>query len=261
MRPFFPRIVSSGGGGGGSSSLPDPVTVAHGGTGVATLPSGQLLKGAGTGNVAGADLTGDVTTSAGLAATIAAGAVTLAKMANLAANSILGNNTGSGATPLALTYAQVMAALSGAAGADFSMNSHKVTNQLDPTAAQDSATKLYVDKAAPVVAAALTDAATVTWGALGGNRKYTLLATSGIGNTRALADPTGFNDGATYQMVYTQDATGGRLLTITGTNVLLASALGTGTTIPMDTTGNAVNLILFYCNGSKLYVSSVERIA
>jgi hypothetical protein len=53
-------------------------------------------------------LTGDVTTSAGaLGTTIASGAVTLAKQANLAANSIQGNNTGSAATPIALTAAQV----------------------------------------------------------------------------------------------------------------------------------------------------------
>ena len=53
-------------------------------------------------------LTGDVTSSAGsLGTVIAAGAVTLAKMANLAANSIIGNNTGSPATPLALTAGQV----------------------------------------------------------------------------------------------------------------------------------------------------------
>lgn len=58
-------------------------------------------------------LTGDVTTSAGaVATTIAAAAVTLAKMANLAASSIIGNNTGSPATPIALTAAQVKALLS-----------------------------------------------------------------------------------------------------------------------------------------------------
>jgi len=57
--------------------------------------------------------TGDVTTTAGgIATTIGAATVTLAKMANLAANSIIGNNTGSPAVPLALTGAQVLALLS-----------------------------------------------------------------------------------------------------------------------------------------------------
>lgn len=59
-------------------------------------------------------LTGDVTASGpgSVAATIAASVVTLAKMADLAANSIIGNNTGSSATPLALTVAQVQTMLS-----------------------------------------------------------------------------------------------------------------------------------------------------
>jgi hypothetical protein len=63
-------------------------------------------------------LTGDVTGSGtgSFAATISSGVVTLAKMANLAANSIIGNNTGSSATPLALTGTQVTALLDSFAG-------------------------------------------------------------------------------------------------------------------------------------------------
>lgn len=56
--------------------------------------------------------TGDVTSSAGaVALTIAPAVVSLAKMANLAANSIIGNNTGSSATPIALTVAQALTML------------------------------------------------------------------------------------------------------------------------------------------------------
>lgn len=57
-------------------------------------------------NHLGGDLTGTVTS-----ATIANAAVTLAKQANLAANSIIGNNTASPATPIALTTTQVKSLL------------------------------------------------------------------------------------------------------------------------------------------------------
>ncbi len=58
-------------------------------------------------------LTGDVTGSGtgSFATSISPASVTLAKMANLPANTIIGNNTASSATPIALTQAQVTAFL------------------------------------------------------------------------------------------------------------------------------------------------------
>jgi len=43
------------------------------------------------------------------------------------------------------TFAEVMADLSGQAGANFSMNTKKITEVVDPTSNQDAATKKYVD--------------------------------------------------------------------------------------------------------------------
>jgi hypothetical protein len=60
------------------------------------------------------DVTGSGTTS--ITTTISAGAVSLSKMANLAANSIVGNNTASPATPQALSASQVKTLLSIASG-------------------------------------------------------------------------------------------------------------------------------------------------
>jgi hypothetical protein len=67
-------------------------TVSNTNTGDQTITLGNDLSGSGSSTVN---------------ATIVSGAVTLGKMANLVANSIIGNNTGVGATPIALTPAQV----------------------------------------------------------------------------------------------------------------------------------------------------------
>jgi hypothetical protein len=72
-----------------------------------TLTNKSLAATSLTGTLAAAQfpaLTGDVTTPGGsLATTIAAGAVTLGKMATLGANSVIGNATGSAATPSAVS--------------------------------------------------------------------------------------------------------------------------------------------------------------
>jgi len=46
------------------------------------------------------------------------------------------------------SYSEVMGDLSGTAGADFGMNSRKITGLADPTVDQDAATKIYVDSVA-----------------------------------------------------------------------------------------------------------------
>lgn len=92
---------------------------------LATLKSDLGLTGTNSGDQT-ITLTGNVTGSGtgSFATTIAAGAVTLANHATLAANSVIGNNTGVAATPIALSQAQLTAlvnpftsSLSGAAPA------------------------------------------------------------------------------------------------------------------------------------------------
>jgi hypothetical protein len=77
---------------------------------LASMSTGQILLG-NAGVPTATTMSGDVSIGATGTATIAASSVTLSKMANLAALSIIGNNTGSAATPLALSQTQVTAML------------------------------------------------------------------------------------------------------------------------------------------------------
>lgn len=110
-----------------------------------TAPSsGQIPIGSGTAYVP-QTVTGDWTVNSSGVATIANDAVTYAKMQNMVNNRVLGNISGSTGDPSELSGANLWTMMSGQAGADVSMNSHKLTSMVDPSSAQDAATKNYVD--------------------------------------------------------------------------------------------------------------------
>ena len=77
-----------------------------------TLTANHIFVGSAGAVATDVAMSGDVNIISSGATTIQPAAVTLAKMANLAANSIIGNNTGAAATPIALTTAQVKTMLS-----------------------------------------------------------------------------------------------------------------------------------------------------
>lgn len=111
-----------------------------------SLSDGDFLVGDGSGAVV-AESGATARTSLGLGtaavkdAGISDGNV-LAANANVADNDFIRVD---GTSVEGLTAAEVLAALSGQAGAAFALNSQKITGLADPTAAQDAATKAYVD--------------------------------------------------------------------------------------------------------------------
>lgn len=89
----------------------------------------------GSGGIQTSAFTGNVTkTAGGTALTIANSVVTLGMMANLAANSIIGNNTGSAATPIALTTAQTKTLLAIVPGDISGFDTQVRTSRLDQMA-------------------------------------------------------------------------------------------------------------------------------
>lgn len=144
---------------------------------------------------------------------------------NINNSTILGNNTGSSAAPLALTAAQVNTLLGCA-----------VLNTAESfTAAQ---------RGTPVV---LTDVATVTPDFSLGNN-FSLL----IGGNRTLANPSSQIAGQGGQIIITQDGTGNRTL-IYGSNWKFPS----GTTPTLTTTAGAVDVLSYYVESSSRITTSM----
>jgi hypothetical protein len=88
--------------------------------------------------------TGDVSSIGDGTTSISGGAVTLSKMANLAPNTIIGNNTGSAVTPIALTPTQVRSMINVENGANNYTLPYATQNTKGGVRAYVSGTTLYV---------------------------------------------------------------------------------------------------------------------
>ena len=183
--------------------------------------------------------TGDVTSSAGSAAlTIANGAVTLAKQANLAANSIIGNNTGSPATPLALTVTQTTAMLNVATTVDKGLLSAADKIKLDGIAA--SANNYAHPNHSGDVTSVGDGAQTIAAGAVTNAKMANMVADTIKG--RANAAGTGAP----------QDLTAAQVRTIIGVSGQYAATFGDGT---------AVSFAIAHNLGTKDVTVQVYRVA
>jgi len=89
----------------------------------------------------------------------------------------------------------------------------------------------------------LVDGASIAWDIAQGTH-----ATVTLGGNRTLANPTNMKAGGIYVLRAVQDGTGGRTL-LYGTAFLFAG----GTDIVLTTaTANAVDVLVFYCDGTKM---------
>ena len=209
----------------------------------ATAPGLAPLSGGGTLTYLRADGTwvapvtdgdkGDVAvSSAGAVWTIDPGAVTLSKMANLAASTILGNNTAAGATPIALTAAQVKAMLAITSGDVAGLGALAVLSTVNLST---QATGVLQAAQEPAHSGDVTNAAgslvlSIAAGAVSLSKMANLTASTILGNnTGAPATPIGL----TAAQVKT-------LLAIASTDVSGLGSLATASSVSLSTQATGV---------------------
>lgn len=99
-----------------------------------------------------------------------------------------------------------------------------------------------------VRAKSLIDGATINW-----NLDDAPITNVTLAGNRTLANPTNMKAGALYTIMFIQDATGSRTITFDTAYVGGSTALPT-----LTTAANKKDLLQFYCDGAKMYLTNVN---